>query len=388
MMRHGFSLRGARQNNVKIRRLPCRSSCAFSRSSRSNTPREARVVGLRGILREHLCLCDRAVWFSRVLYSSRPRHLARRHRQSPTVLNPVRRGNGCSPTPGTGRAKPNRALATRFHPRDTGPQGEDRSALRLSGFRSREARRDPQDAASVRQRGLTLHADSLWAADCSTKRRPPAVTLQRYGCTRPLGVARAWRNRPRMKPHGGARRRRRADGRRILVLVGELCGNSSATTQRGRIKLRRSASGQVRDPSDVATMKIELLRASTSNAGAIDNETTFHHRPVHLGIEDRLVDAVERRRSARPRHGRRAHHDHKTRLEDRHREIAQTMITGVGAPGFRRLSVARRPAHDRDTDDRNFPVSFARLDAACPGGRTRRSRPCPRAVGDDRRRRR
>lgn len=271
----------------------------------------------------------------------------------------------------------NKALVTR----DPGlaelaRRGKIRSALRLAGFRAARGEAEVLKAQHpFDEDALTLHADALWGNGLFDEAESgyQAALVQYPGSARArFGVARAKAQHGRMQEALTdaliAREAAPADVE-ILVLVGELYERvfryqDAAQTYQDYIDLLPD---RLKSNSDVATMKVKLLRSfSGTTPASIDNEaaTPLHVVPFTLKNKKIVVDGMMNGKKVQfvlDTGAERTAITRDTANKAGIRAVAETMITGVGAPGFRRLAVARADELTIGTlTIRNFPVSIRR----------------------------
>jgi len=271
----------------------------------------------------------------------------------------------------------NRALVTpNFQLAMLARKGKIRSALRLSGFR---VARGEAEILRTQQPfdldALTLHADSLWASGLfdeaevayqSTLKLYPTSARARFGVAR--SRAQHGQTEDALTDALVAHEADPADVE-ILVLVGELYErlfkyDEAAQAYQDYVGLLPD---RLRDPSDVATMKIKLLRSFHGRTPAtIDNEATVPLHTVPFTLKNRkiVVDGLLNGKKVQfvlDTGAERTAVTRDTASKTGIHAVAETMITGVGAPGFRRLAVARADELTLGTMTiRNFPVSVRR----------------------------
>ncbi|MCC7007438.1 MAG: aspartyl protease family protein [Acidobacteria bacterium] len=252
-------------------------------------------------------------------------------------------------------------------------KGMIKAALRLSSFRLARSQAEVLRASTGDAESLTLYGDALWADGLFDEAEGAYDTaLERFPSSSRahFGLARSLAARGRLaEALAEAERAMVMDpvDSDPVVLAGELYERLYRFDDAARMYERYVAMlpKRLRNDNNVAAMKIKLLRSFDGRVPArIDDEATapLHTVPFTLKnkkiilrgtlngkqVEMVLDTGAERTAITRAMANRTNIHG-----------IAETMITGVGAPGVRRLSVARVDALTFGTlTVRDFPVSI------------------------------
>jgi tetratricopeptide (TPR) repeat protein len=232
-------------------------------------------------------------------------------------------------------------------------KGMIRSALRLSSFQTARREAEALRAATNDEDSLTLFGDALWgsglfdeaeAAYREAGQRYPGSARARFGVARSLAA----RGRPDEALTEGLTALTAAPADpEILVLVAELYERLFRYDDAARVydEYVKVLPSRLRDDSDVAAIKIRLLRSFSGRRpvtfdGPDRSQTVpFTMRDKKIVISGQLngkqmefvLDTGADRTAVTGKSADRAGI----------RAIIETMITGVGAPGVRRLSVGR-----------------------------------------------
>jgi predicted aspartyl protease len=252
-------------------------------------------------------------------------------------------------------------------------KGMIRSALRLSSFEIARREADALKAAANDEDALTLFGDALWGGglfdEAETAYRDAGQRFPNSARAR-FGVARSLAARGRLDAaltEALTALTAAPNDPEILVLTAELYErlfryDDAARLYEAYVKVLPS---RLRDDSEVAALKIRLLR-SFSGRRPVAMTGGEQLTTVPFTMRDRKV-VVEGRLNGKPMEFVLDTGADRTAVTgtsaDRAgiRGIIETMITGVGAPGIRRLSVGRADTIAiGDLTMRDVPVSIRR----------------------------
>jgi Flp pilus assembly protein TadD len=254
-------------------------------------------------------------------------------------------------------------------------KGKIRAALRLARFQIARAEAETlKSAAEDDIDALTLHADALWgeglfdeaeAAYVEIAQRFPESPRARFGIARTL-VMRGETERALKEALDAAA----ADPKdpEILVLTAEIYERLYRFDDATRMYEEYAATlpPRLRSNSEVASLKVRFLKSFRGRTpAAIDGDPlalhtipfTLRNRKIVLPgeLNGRRIDFVLDTGADRTAITR----DTSNRADVR--PIAETMITGAGTPGLRRLTVARADSIRLGTMTvRNVPVTIRR----------------------------
>jgi tetratricopeptide (TPR) repeat protein len=255
-------------------------------------------------------------------------------------------------------------------------KGKIRSALRLSSFQIARQEADALRALTDTDLdSLTLYADALWAAgvfDESDKAYEYALEQFPQSPRARFGVARSLVTRGRLE-EALVETRAALEGSpndsEILVLLGELYERLHRFEDAARVYEAYIAllPPRLRNETDVAALKVKLLRSFSGRAPvALEESVPLHTVPFTLRNKKIIIDGVLNGHKVEfvlDTGAERTAISRDTANRVGIRGIVETMITGVGAPGLRKLSVARADTLTIGTlTVRDFPVSIRRED--------------------------
>ncbi len=254
-------------------------------------------------------------------------------------------------------------------------KGKIRAALRLARFQIARAEAETLKAAAEDDvDALTLHADALWgeglfdeAEDAyqDLARRFPASARAQFGVARTLAMRGKTEDALQASQNALA-----ADPKdpELLVLAAEIYERLYRFEEATRMYEDYGATlpARLRAGSEVASLKVRFLKSFRGRTpAAIDGDpTALHSVPFTLKsrkivmageLNGRRIDFVLDTGADRTAITR----DTSNRADVR--AIAETMITGAGTPGLRRLTVARADSIQIGTMTvRNVPVTIRR----------------------------
>jgi hypothetical protein len=251
-------------------------------------------------------------------------------------------------------------------------KGKVRSALRLSSFRIAREEAEALRRAADDVESLTLYSDALWAAGMFDEAelayqaaldRYPDSPRARFGVARSLATH--GRTSDALAETLAASTASPRDSE-ILVLLGELYERLYRFEDAARVYEAYIAllPERLRNSNDIAALKVKLLRSfSTSAPVAIDDGgKRLHTVPFTLRNRKVVVEGLLNGRKVEfvlDTGAERLTVSRRTANQAGIRGIIETLITGVGAPGLRKLSVARGETLTLGSlTVRNFPVSI------------------------------